>query len=81
MELGGNSRNERIIVLPLYARGLWWMERINPWFLRVWNREIVRRHAKREVVCGLDADCRLISGVLYAAALFCRTLGAGPSQI
>lgn len=44
----GISRNERVIVFPLYARAMWWMERINPGFIRVWNREIVRRHAKRE---------------------------------
>jgi len=44
----GISRNERIIVFPLYARAMWWMERVNPGFIRVWNREIVRRHAKRE---------------------------------
>jgi NAD(P)-dependent dehydrogenase (short-subunit alcohol dehydrogenase family) len=44
----GISHNERIIVFPLYARVMWWMERINPGFIRIWNREIVRRHAKRE---------------------------------
>jgi len=44
----GICRNERIIVFPLYARAMWWMERINPGLLRLWNREIVRRHAQRE---------------------------------
>ncbi len=44
----GISHNERIIVFPLYARAMWWMERINPGLIRLWNREIVRRHAKRE---------------------------------
>lgn len=44
----GISRHERIIVFPLYARVMWWLERINPVFLRTWNREIVRRHAQRE---------------------------------
>lgn len=44
----GISRNEHIIVFPLYARVMWWLERINPAFLRMWNREIVRRYAKRE---------------------------------
>lgn len=47
----GISRRERIVVFPLYARAMWWLERINPGIIRVWNREIVRRHAKREAEC------------------------------